>query len=44
MSEETFTRVRDLVAAEPMAPLTVRGFSTPVRVYRMSVKQAGAAV
>jgi class 3 adenylate cyclase len=44
MSEETFTRVRDLVAAEAMAPLTVKGFSEPVRVYRMSVKPARAAV
>jgi class 3 adenylate cyclase len=40
LSEETFTRVRDLVAAEAMAPLPVKGFSTPVRVYRMTLKAA----
>lgn len=38
LSDETFQRVRDLVAAEPMAPLTVKGFAEPVTVYRMTPK------
>lgn len=38
VSEETFARVRDLVAAEALAPLSVRGFSAPVQVYRMALK------
>jgi adenylate cyclase len=44
MSEETFTRVRDLVAAEPMPALAVKGFSAPVRVFRMSLRHATTAV
>jgi adenylate cyclase len=39
MNEETFEMVRGLVAAEPVPPLTVKGFSAPVRVYRMAVRQ-----
>lgn len=38
ISEDTFALVRDLVAAEPMPPLAVKGFSEPVRVYRMTPK------
>lgn len=37
-SEHTYALVRDLVAAEPMAPLAVKGFSEPVNVYRMTAK------
>jgi class 3 adenylate cyclase len=39
MSERTFEKVRDLIAAEPVAPMTVKGFSDPVRAYRMVVRQ-----
>jgi class 3 adenylate cyclase len=35
LSGETFALVRDLVAAEPVPPLVVKGFSEPVRAYRM---------
>jgi adenylate cyclase len=35
LSDETFARVHDLVAAEPVPPLTVKGFSGPVKAYRM---------
>jgi class 3 adenylate cyclase len=38
LSESTYALVHDLVAAEPMAPLTVRGVSEPVNVYRMKSK------
>ncbi len=41
LSEGTYTLVRDLVAAEPMAPMSVRGFSEPVNVYRMKVQRSG---
>lgn len=37
LSDETFARVRGLVAAEAMAPLAVKGFSAAVQVYRMTV-------
>jgi class 3 adenylate cyclase len=40
LSEETFARVRDLVAADAMAPMAVKGFSAPVQVYRMTIKAA----
>ncbi|HEX2453935.1 MAG TPA: adenylate/guanylate cyclase domain-containing protein [Vicinamibacterales bacterium] len=39
MSERTFEKVRDLIAAEPVAPMTVKGFSGPVHAYRMVVRQ-----
>ena len=39
ISDETFSRVRDLVAAEAVPPLAVKGFSSPVRAYRMTVTQ-----
>lgn len=38
MSEDTYKLVRDLVAAEAMAPMSVRGFSEPVNVYRMRIQ------
>lgn len=38
LSDDTYALVRDLVAAEPMPPLAVKGFSTPVKVYRMKAK------
>lgn len=41
LSEHTYALVRDLIAAEPLAPLTVKGFSAPVQVYRM--KRAAVA-
>ena len=36
MNEQTFEMVRGLVAAEPVPPLTVKGFGAPVQVYRMA--------
>jgi len=39
LSERTFELVRDLIAAEPVAPMTVKGFSGPVNAYRMVVRQ-----
>jgi adenylate cyclase len=39
MSESTWQNVRDLVAAEPIEGITVKGFSEPVRAYRISVRQ-----
>jgi class 3 adenylate cyclase len=38
LAESTYQRVQDLVAAERMEPLTVKGFSEPVPVYRMTVR------
>lgn len=35
LNEATFEAVRGLVAAEPAPPLTVKGFSEPVRAFRM---------
>jgi class 3 adenylate cyclase len=35
LSERTFELVRDLVAAEPVPPLSVKGFAAPVHAYRM---------
>jgi class 3 adenylate cyclase len=39
MSERTFEKVRDLIAAEPVAPMAVKGFTGVVRAYRMVVRQ-----
>ena len=39
LSERTFELVSDLIAAEPVAPMTVKGFSGPVNAYRMVVRQ-----
>ena len=38
IAESTYQMVRDLVAAERLDPLNVKGFSEAVPVYRMSVK------
>jgi adenylate cyclase len=35
LAESTYNRVRDLVAAERLEPMAVKGFSQPVEVYRM---------
>ena len=35
LNDATFAAVRGLVAAEPAPPLTVKGFSEPVRAFRM---------
>jgi class 3 adenylate cyclase len=40
MSESTYLRVADLVAAQRLDPIKVKGFSEPVPVYRMSVGAA----
>ncbi len=37
MSEATYLRVADLIAAEPVEPLMAKGFTSPVRAYRMIV-------
>jgi len=37
LAESTYGRVRDLVAAERLEPMEVKGFSQPVEVYRMRV-------
>jgi adenylate cyclase len=37
LAESTFLRVADLVAAQRLDPIKVKGFSEPVPVYRMSV-------
>jgi class 3 adenylate cyclase len=40
ISEPTFDLVRDLIAAEAVPPLVVKGFSEPVRAYRMRVRRS----
>ncbi len=40
IGDETFSRVRDLIAAEPIPPLAVKGFAAPVVAYRMAIKTA----
>jgi class 3 adenylate cyclase len=35
LSASTWEQVKDLVAAEPLEPLTVKGFVQPVTIYRM---------
>jgi adenylate cyclase len=37
LAESTYRRVQDVVAAERLEPLKVKGFSEPVPVYRMTV-------
>jgi class 3 adenylate cyclase len=37
LAETTYRRVRDLVAADRLEPLVVKGFSRPVEVYRILV-------
>ena len=38
LSEQTFDLVRDIVAADPIEPLAVKGYSAPVPAYRMIVR------
>ena len=40
LSDRTFELVRDLVAAEPLPPLSVKGFAAPVHAYRMVSREA----
>jgi class 3 adenylate cyclase len=42
MNEQTFEMVRGLVGAEPVPPLTVKGFSAPIQAYRMLVRESVA--
>jgi adenylate cyclase len=37
MSESAWREVRDLVAAEPVEPLDIKGFSEPIAAWRMTV-------
>jgi adenylate cyclase len=37
LSASTYSRVEDLIAAEKVAPLQVKGFTEPVPVYRMTL-------
>jgi class 3 adenylate cyclase len=43
MSDSAYQHVRDFVAAEPTEPLDVKGFSEPVRAWRMVVRPEPAA-
>jgi adenylate cyclase len=38
MSESAYQEVRDLVAAEPVEPLDIKGFSEPINAWRMTVR------
>jgi class 3 adenylate cyclase len=38
MSESAWREVRDLVAAEPVEPLDIKGFSEPIAAWRMTVR------
>jgi adenylate cyclase len=38
LSETTYEQVRHFVAAEPLEPLAVKGFTGPVKVYKMTVR------
>lgn len=38
LSESTYEMVRDLIAAQPMEPLSVKGFRDPVSVYKMTLR------
>ncbi len=38
MSESAYQQVRDLVAAESVEPLDIKGFSEPIKAYRMIVR------
>ena len=44
LSESTYQEVENLVAAEPIAPLTLKGFSEPIPVYRISPRRRGAGL
>ena len=43
LSESAYRQVEDLVAAEPIAPLTLKGFSEPVPVYRICPRRKGGS-
>jgi len=43
LAESTYQRVRDLVAAERLEPMEVKGFSRPVEVYRMRLAREAKA-
>jgi len=38
LAESTYQRVRDLVAATRLDPISVKGFTEPIPVYRMSIR------
>jgi class 3 adenylate cyclase len=38
LSDSAYQQVRDLVAAEPVEPLDIKGFSDPVTAWRMTVR------
>ena len=38
LSESAWQQVRDLIAAEPVEPLDVKGFSEPIRSWKMTVR------
>ena len=43
LAESCYNRVKDEVPAERLAPLTVKGFSTPIPVYRITVAAKATA-
>ena len=43
LSEATYAAVRDFVAADPLDPLAVKGFTAPVQTYRMAVRDLAGA-
>jgi class 3 adenylate cyclase/sensor domain CHASE-containing protein len=43
LGESTYKKVADLVAAERLEPMEVKGFSRPVEVYRMRVSTSASA-
>jgi adenylate cyclase len=44
LSASTYREVENLVAAEPTAPLTLKGFSEPIPVYRICPQRKGAGL
>jgi class 3 adenylate cyclase len=38
LSQTTYAAVRDFIAADPLDPLAVKGFTAPVQAYRMAVR------
>ncbi len=43
MNDTAYDRVRDLVAAEPTEPLSIKGLAAPVAAYRMRIGSTGSA-
>ncbi len=43
LSETTYAAVRDFIAADPLDPLAVKGFTAPVQAYRMAVRDLAGA-